>query len=73
VELSHNFSVWALLADASVLPSCEKAIDKTVPVCHGKVVISTRPSISQSFTGLSQLADASVLPSGEKASDRTGA
>src|SRR4051812_20828233 len=61
---SHSFTVWSLLAEASVLPSGLHATDHTSPVCPLRVANSLPVAAPHSFAVWSLPAEARVLPSG---------
>ena len=64
---SHSLTVLSSDADASVLPSGEKATALTAYKWPSSVYSTAPDPASHSLTVLSHDADASVLPSGEKA------
>src|SRR5277367_2600266 len=70
---SHSLTVLSLYADASVLPSGEKATAMTELEWPSSVCSTAPDPASHSLTVLSYDADASVLPSGEKATALTQA
>ena len=65
--VSHNLDVRSPPPLASVLPSGENAIAKTVDVCPESEVNCLPDALSQSLTVESLLLVAIILPSGEKA------
>src|ERR1700744_2310097 len=68
---AQSLMVWSFDADASVLPSGEKATSVTKLVWPSSVCSAAPDRPSQSLTVRSFDADASVLPSGEKATSLT--
>src|SRR5277367_5538803 len=68
---SQSLTVSSYEADASSLPSGEKATALTPEICPSSVCSGVPEPASQSLTVLSYEADASSLPSGEKATALT--
>jgi hypothetical protein len=68
---SQSRTVLSYEADATVVPSGEKATDMTESLWPLRVCLWAPMAASQSRTVLSFEADATVVPSGEKATDMT--
>jgi hypothetical protein len=58
----HIFMLSSSLAEASVLPSEDKATERTQFEWPLRVASTRRVLVSQSFTVLSSLAEARILP-----------